>query len=55
MRVSIVGIAVTKFRLLSNQVAVWLHIGRLELPGGPLPNLQKLGHCDLLSRNQMTC
>ncbi len=55
MRVSIVGIDITNFQLLLfNQVAVWLHIGSQEQPGGPLPNLQKLGHCDLLSRNEMT-
>ncbi len=49
MRVSIVEVGVT-----NNQVAMWLHIGSQEQPGGPLPNLQKLGHCDLLSRNQLT-
>ncbi len=46
---------VTVFRLLLyNQVIGCIHIGRQEQPGGPLPSLQKLGHCDLLSRNQMT-
>ncbi len=49
------GFDVTDFELLLyNQVIVWLHIVSGEQPGGPLPSLQKLGHCDLLSRNQMT-
>ncbi len=54
MHVSIVGIDVTDFLLLYNQATVWLYIGCQEQPGGPLPSLQKLGHCDLLSRSQMT-
>ncbi len=55
MRVSIVVIDVTDFGLLLyNRLTVWLHIGSGEQPGGPLQSLQKLGHCDLHPRNQMT-
>ncbi len=55
MRVSVVGIDVTDFRLLLyKQVIMWLHIVSAEQPGGSLPSLQKLGHCDLLSQSQMT-